>query len=131
MTNANHNHKLSPNTYTCDQMGVCKDTACAACPYTKGLPAGQRNQAAPVRRETDADNLLQWQNALLAQALAEQADHEERERMAQVLAPTRRALPTPRPALPTTRRSGASVWLLACLAAACAAAVLVHISQLY
>jgi len=78
--------------YTCDQMGVCKGTACPTCPHDAGLPKGACAQAAPVRRETDADNLLQWQNALLAQALAERADAEERERMPKVLAPPRTKL---------------------------------------
>ena len=78
--------------YTCEEMGVCKDTGCDTCPHTAGLPAGPCNQSAPVRRETDSDNLLEWQNTLLAQALAEQQDAEDRERMLKVLAP-----PKPRP----------------------------------
>jgi hypothetical protein len=84
--------------YTCEEMGVCKGTACPTCPHDAGLPKGQCAQAAPVRRETDAQNLLEWQNAMLAQALAERQDAEDRERMLKVLAQPRPKLkPFPPP----------------------------------
>jgi hypothetical protein len=75
---------------TCDQLGVCQGIACATCPSAQPLP-----KPAPGR-DTDAENLAQWQNALLLQALAERADAEERERIAKVSAPLRHGPQSPR-----------------------------------
>jgi len=69
--------------HTCHELGICQGIACATCPSAQPWP-----KPAPGR-DTDAENLAQWQNALLAQAQAERADAEERERIAKVLAPLR------------------------------------------
>ena len=80
-----------PQPYTCEQMGVCRGTNCPTCPHTALAQWYQEHertiQAQAQRRESDAENLAQWEQGLLAQAEAELDDFEERQRVLQVLGP--------------------------------------------